>query len=258
MWVGDSLGYLEQVCLISASAVGHPVTLYSYTPDRLKGVPPSIELRDAREVMPEEKLVRYADCGAVALGANFFRYELLAKDLGYWIDADLYFLKPLDFGEDYVFGWEYENWLNNSVMYAPKNSKFVRDLMEIPQKNRRPPWFGPKRTLNYYWRRLTEGDLGVEDMPWGTYSAGMLTHVAKTNGILKNAQPPEVFYPIRWKEARLLYGHADEVENLIRPNTYTVHCWNSRLVGLTDNPPPKGSYIDLICSRHGVETRVAA
>ena len=60
LWVGDRLGYLEQVCLVSAAAVGHPVTLYSYTPDRLKGVPPGIELRDAREVMPEERVVKYA------------------------------------------------------------------------------------------------------------------------------------------------------------------------------------------------------
>jgi hypothetical protein len=66
--------------VLSAVAVGHPVSLYSYTPDQLQGVPDRIEVRDAREVMPEDRLVRYADTGAVQLGANFFRYELLAKD----------------------------------------------------------------------------------------------------------------------------------------------------------------------------------
>src|SRR5664280_1517399 len=122
LWVGDRLGYLEQLCLVSATAVGHPVTLYSYTPDNLKGVPDGIEIRDAREVMPEEKLVRYSDSGAVALGANFFRYALLAKDVGYWVDLDLYFLKALDFKGEYVFGWEYENWINNAVLYVPSNT----------------------------------------------------------------------------------------------------------------------------------------
>ncbi len=35
---------------------GHEFTVYSYTPDELKGVPTGVEVRDAREIMPEEKL----------------------------------------------------------------------------------------------------------------------------------------------------------------------------------------------------------
>ena len=48
LWVGDRLGYIEQLCLVSALAVGHRFTLYSYTPDVLRGVPNGIDLRDAR------------------------------------------------------------------------------------------------------------------------------------------------------------------------------------------------------------------
>src|SRR5690242_2392198 len=93
LWVGERLGYIEQLCIASAMVAGHPFTLYSYTPDIIENVPDGVEIRDAREIMPEERLVRYADSGAIQLGANFFRYELLLKGAGYWVDMDFCFLR---------------------------------------------------------------------------------------------------------------------------------------------------------------------
>jgi hypothetical protein len=199
--------------------------------------------------------VRYSDTGAVALGANFFRYALLAKGLGYWIDADFYFLKTLNFKEKYVFGWEYENTINNAVVWAPPDSMLVRDLCELPFSNRRPPWFGPRRSLSYYWKTLKQGrSVSVQDLPWGTFSTGMLTYLARKHRVATQAQKPTVFYPIRWKDARLVYGPAEEVERMISTETHAVHLWHSRLVGFSDKPPPKGSYMDKICKHVGVET----
>jgi hypothetical protein len=254
LWVGERLGYIENLCLASAIAVGHPFTLYSYTPNILKGLPKGIDLRDAREVMPEEKLVRYSDSGAVQLGANFFRYALLAKDLGYWVDMDFVFLKPLDFKLPYVFGWEYENWINNALLRVPSDSDMAHDLCNIPQTNRRPPWYGPKRSLLYYWTRLTKGDVRVQDLPWGTFSSGMVTYVAKKHAVSEQAQSPAVFYPVRWKDARALFGPSEVIEQMIKPETRAVHMWYSRLVGLVDKPPPRDSFVDILCRKYGIGT----
>jgi hypothetical protein len=252
LWVGERLGYLEQLCLVSATAVGHSVTLYSYTPDNLKGAPDGIEIRDAREVMPEQRLLRYADSGSFALGSNFFRYELLAKNLGYWIDADIYVLKPLNFKQQYVFGLEHENTINSAVLFLPSDSEMVRDLCEIPLSSRRPPWFGPKRSLAYFWKRVTTGPVKVEDLQWGTFGPLMVSYLAKKHKVVDQAQKPSVFYPVSWKVARSLYGPAHVIEELIAPETHAVHLYNSRLVGLSDRPPPPGSYIDVICRQHGI------
>jgi hypothetical protein len=254
LWVGDRLGYIEQLCLASAIAIGHPFTLYSYTAEALRGVPDGVELRDAREVMPEDKLVSYSDSGSFALGANFFRYALLAKGLGYWVDMDFCFLKPLDFDQPYVFGWEFENWINNALLRIPAQSDMARDLCGLPRTNWRPPWFGPKRSLLYYWARLTKGDVRVEDLPWGTFSSGLVTYVAKKHGVAAQAQNPSVFYPVRWKDARLLFGPAAAIEESITPDTRAVHMWRSRLIGLAEKPPPRGSYLDVVCRRYGIET----
>ena len=254
LWVGRDLAYLERLCLQSARAVGHEFVVWSYEPEKLGGVPDGFEVRDAAEVMPKERLLRYRDTGAVALGANLWRIELLAKGLGYWVDMDFIFLKPFDFPQPYVFGWEHAGWVSNGVMLAPPGTPFIHDLQSIPQPNVRPPWFGPKRTLNYYWRRLREGNLGIEDMPWGTYSVGLLTYCVKKHKLEQYVVRPEVFYPVEWKNAKMIYGPAAEVEALIKDDTRAVHMWHSRLHELVHAPPPPGSYVDVMCKRFGVAT----
>lgn len=253
LWVGPRLDYLERLCLASAAASGHPFTLWSYDPGNLKGVPKGTDLRDAAEVMPQERLLRYRDSGSVALGANLWRIELLAKGLGCWVDMDFIFLKPLTTSSGYLFGWEYENWINNAVLMAPADSKMVADLQAIPQPNRRPPWYGPRSSLKFYWRRFREGRIELEDYPWGTFSAGLVTHVVKANRLQAEACTPDVFYPVRWKDARDVYGPLAGIRERTTDKTVAVHLWHSRLQGLRDNPPPAGSFIDWACQEFGVD-----
>lgn len=253
LWVGPRLDYLERLCIASAQAAGHPFTLWSYDPDTLQGVPPGVELRDAAEVMPREGLDIYQQRGMVALFADLWRIELLAKGLGCWVDMDLIFLKPFQDSDGYIFGWEYENWINNAILLAPQGSAMVADLKAIPQPNRCMPWYGPRSRLKFYWRRFREGRIELEDYPWGTFSSGLITYVVKKNGLTAHAQKPDVFYPVRWKDARALYAPAAEVEAMIGPDTRAVHLWHSRLQGLRDAPPPPGSYIDWACRHFGVD-----
>jgi hypothetical protein len=253
LWVGNELGYLEQLCLRSALATGHHFRLFSYEPDELRRVPEGVELRDAAEVMPRQKLISYSDTGAVQLGANFWRYHLLAKGLGCWFDMDFVFVRRFDFKDEYVFGREYEGTINNAVMLAPPDSPFVRDLLELPQPNRRPPWFGPKRTLAYWMQRLRRGHLGIEDLPWGTYGPGMVTYLVNRHRLSKFVQPPQVFYPVSWKTPQLLYGPAEEVEALLTDDTWAIHMWHSRLGELKTKAPPAGSYIAKVCEWFGVD-----
>ena len=255
LWIGERLGFVEKLCLVSALSHGHSFTLYSYSPDTLRGVPKGIELRDAREVMAIEKLLRCVERGAVALGADLFRYELLANNFGYWVDMDFCFLKPIDFTGPYVFGWESDAKINNALLRIPYNSNMVRDLRSLPQPNRKPPWFGPKRSMTYYWNWLTKGNINVEDLPWGTFGPEMVTYLAKKYGVAHHAQPPEVFYPVKWQDAGLFLGPAEVVEAAITPDTRAVHLYHARLADCNRLPPPKGSFLDVMCCKYGIDTR---
>ena len=254
LWVGEDLTYVERLSLLSAMAQGHQFKLHSYTPEKLRGVPRGVEVCDASDVMPKEMLISYAECeNGVALGANLWRYHMLAQGLGAWCDLDLVFLKPLDLSKEYILGWEYEGWINNAVLYAPKNSQFVKDLFDLTKPNVRPPWYGPRRSLYFYLRRWRRGYLGLEDMPWGTYAAGLVTHIVKTRQLQAFVESPDVFYPVRWGEARVVYDDARIVDAKITDKTRTVHLWHSRLGELVSSPPPPGSWMGEQCARYDVE-----
>ena len=139
-------------------------------------------------------------------------------------------------------------------MDAPADSALVVDLQTIPRPNMVPPWWGPKNRLKFLWRRWREGPIELEDYPWGTFSAGLLTHAIKRNRLMVHAQPPDVFYPVRYKDALALYEPARRVNAMLTPRTIAVHMWHSRLQGLRDAPPAPGSFIDEMCRRYEVDT----
>ena len=49
LWIGESLHYVNQLCLKSHLVQGHPVTLYCT--DTVRNVPEGVEVRPAEEIM---------------------------------------------------------------------------------------------------------------------------------------------------------------------------------------------------------------
>jgi hypothetical protein len=258
LWVGPELGYLEQLCLRSALAAGHSVRLFSYTPRDISGVPEGVDVRDAAEIAPKEDMLFPSGSGFEALASDFWRYRMLGKGLGAWVDMDLIFLRPLDLDDSFIFGWQDSETVNNAVLAAPSDSEFVADLIELPKPNRRPPWFGPKRTLQFWLKRLTQGDIALGDMPWGTYGPELVTYLVRKHRLERFVQAPDVFYPIPWPDAPILYEPADRAAALVTKDTRAIHMWHGRLGELAANPPPVGSFIAQMCERFGVEVRGAS
>jgi hypothetical protein len=252
LWIGEQLGYLEKLTLASALSVGHSFTLYSYTPEKLSGVQSGVEIRNANEVVPYPTLSHYFDGGSAALGTDFFRYAMQAKGLGAWVDLDLYFIRPIDFDDDYLFGWEHRTSINGAVLRLPANSDMVRELCQIPQMNWRPPFYGPRKTAIFYWRRLTEGDLRPENYRWGTFGPMFLTYLAKKYRVARRAKERSVFYPVTHRDWKLLCGPPKFVKAQITEETRTVHLWRSVLIREAGPLPPRGSYLEAICRAHDV------
>jgi Alpha 1,4-glycosyltransferase conserved region len=252
LWVGKKLGFLERLSILTALHQGHAFTLYSYTPDLVSNVPSGTELRDAREIIPDDWIMRYFASGFQALGSDFFRYALLAKGLGYWVDLDLIFLKKLDFSQPYVFGWEKQNSINGAVLLLPPDCLMLQELTEVPQLNWKPPFYGPRRTAKFYIKRLIKGNVNPEDHDWGTYGPALITHIAKKTGLTKYAQPSSVFYPLPYFKANLIFEPAYNVEQLISATTRTVHLWHSRLSPERLQAPPLGSYLRTIAEQNSL------
>ncbi len=87
-----------------------------------------------------------------------------------------------------------------------------------------------------------------QDLPWGTYSAGILTHVVKKHRRCASQGQPAVFYPIKWKDAQMAPGPAEAVEAETQARRLPAVRWHSGCVKFFDAPPPRGSYIDVVCA----------
>jgi hypothetical protein len=186
------------------------------------------------------------------LASDFFRYALLAKGLGYWVDLDLYFLKPIDFDDDYVFGWENRKSINGAVLRLPRDSHMLRELCSIPDIDWRPPFYGLRKTALFYWERLRKGHIGAENYRWGTFGPAILTYLAKKYDLSGRAKEPSVFYPVRHCDVELLCGPPEKVQTLVSHQTRTVHLWRSVLRRIAITSPPPGSYLEQACRQHGL------
>ncbi|MBY0406370.1 MAG: capsular polysaccharide synthesis protein, partial [Rickettsiales bacterium] len=123
LWIG-SLGALERLSMRSFLAHGHRYHLYAY--DLTLAPPPGVELKDAREILPEEAIFTYPrgkEKGGISAFADWFRYELLAQKGGWWCDTDIICLKPFLFENPLVLAserhWLWKKRLSVAVMRAP-------------------------------------------------------------------------------------------------------------------------------------------
>jgi hypothetical protein len=69
-------------------------------------VPQGVVLKDASEVVPRERVFRYASgfkAGSIAGFTKLFRYTVIHEQSGWWTDTDVCCLQPFDFTEDEGF-----------------------------------------------------------------------------------------------------------------------------------------------------------
>jgi hypothetical protein len=121
-WTGKPLSRLERAALQSYVNCGYTVDIYTYNPipEFMANVPPSpfIRVHDAREILPESKLFQYAgrsmigkrdDAYSYLPFSDLFRFTMLAKNGGAWMDLDIFLTRPIPariLSRPYVFSSE--------------------------------------------------------------------------------------------------------------------------------------------------------
>lgn len=105
LWIGSRLSLMEQLCIRSFQAHGHPFHLY--VEQEPAGVPPGTVLHDVREILPDTPVWRYQSgfgAGSPALYSNLFRMALLSQRGGWWVDLDVVALQSFPVTPDPVLG----------------------------------------------------------------------------------------------------------------------------------------------------------
>lgn len=240
LWIGPALGQLERACLRSAMRHGHHVVLYCYA--RPDGVPEGVEVADAASILPESAIIRHHS-GSVSLFSNWFRYELQRRDLGVWIDTDLYFVAPLTDQRPYLFGFQDEKSLNTAILHLPSDAPILSDLLDLFDQKTVPFWLSSRQRLAAWWRLKSTGQTNLSKMPWGVCGPMALTALAKQHNLLPHAVGAEIFYPVPFHRADWIFDPDQRLEDQISENTVTVHLWNESVKSCKDVPARAGSFL---------------
>ena len=241
LWIGEDPGAVERACLQSAVRHGHRVALYCY---RAPATPiPGVEIRDAAAILPEDKIIRYRN-GSVALFSNWFRYELMRHDVGMWIDADLYFVAPLDTRPDWIVGMQDRKMANMAVLKTPPDAPILDDLLAPFERGARPAGLSLRQRATLLRRRLRGERVTLADMPWGVTGPNALTVLLRRHGLMGLALPSEVLSPVPYLQADWVLRPDVALEDVVRPGTVAVHLWNELIKPHKDKPAPAGSFLE--------------
>jgi len=241
LWIGDCLPPMARACLRSFLRHGHRTILHTYAP--LEGVPAGVEVRDAARILPDSAIIRYHRSRSVAIFANYFRYKLALRDRGFWVDCDMYCVRPMDFADDPVFGFQDDRELNNAVLRLEPHSALLADLLALFEERRAAfPWLKRDQRLRASLRALYHRTPRIAHLPWGSTGPKALTWIARKHGLLAKAQPRAVFYPLIYLDYGELGSSRFDLASVIEPDTVAVHLWNQQLKQMRQGPEP-GSFL---------------
>ncbi|MDW8259195.1 MAG: glycosyltransferase, partial [Gammaproteobacteria bacterium] len=155
-----------------------------------------MQLADAAEILPRTAIFTHRRTGSLGPFADWFRYRLLHRYGGIWVDTDVVCLRPFDDAEPIVFGWEDARYVNTAVLGLPAGHPLAAWLAEACEHpNRIHPYDRWPRRLRKLVRRRLLGDRR-DRVRWGEYGPKGFTRAVHYFGLLGAAKPVEEFYPV--------------------------------------------------------------
>ncbi|WP_254695146.1 hypothetical protein [Leisingera sp. NJS201] len=170
LWVGPELSWLEQLCLQSFLDHGHEVVLFTY--DEVKGVPDGVQVADANEILPADRIIRHARTGSPAYHADVFRLHLLRKTNYIWADTDAYCCQPWNIKGKHFHGWISDDkpMVNNGVLRLPKTSKTLAAMLRFTSDEYPvPPWYSAEKQAELQALKDSGQGVHVSLLPWGVW-----------------------------------------------------------------------------------------
>ena len=210
----------------SMRAAGHPVRIWSYSPEKLAFLRPyGVELGQAADVVPRGIFDKVLDRAEIRWFSDVFRYAVLYEHGGLWLDSDVVLLRPFPFRGDYFFNLQWrssatgEHFVCGDAIYARPFSPHLRSLYEqavtrtFDEGERQFGDVGPKLLSDYI-----ASDAGAELRPW-LFS-------------------PAFFNSIDWTEGADFERPIGELADFLNDErVFGVHLWTARHAPRADDNP---------------------
>jgi hypothetical protein len=235
-WFGEALSPIEHLCLKSFLAHGHRVDLYTY--EKVDNVPRGCNILDAATVVDRDELFVYQDAthsGSPAGFSNIFRYTLLDRDGGWWVDTDTLCLRSELPESEYVFARQGNDRFNTAILRAPAASPLIREALDRA-------------------RRIVADHDG--DIKFGAIGPHLLTEVIRDLDLGGKATDRRALYPLPYWEALATCDprRRAEVEFLVADSTF-LHLWTEMFRHWRvpkSARPPAGSYLAEMYDRYRI------
>lgn len=137
VWVGKEMSLLQHLCIKSFIHHGHEYHLYVY--EAQQNLPSGIIIKDANEILPKERIFCQQEGfgkGSYAPFADLFRYHLLYKRGGWWVDTDVVCNKFFQFEQEQIICSYYYRGIkaSNFVLKFPAGDPFIKQLIDFAEK----------------------------------------------------------------------------------------------------------------------------
>ena len=264
-WMGDSLSFIEQLCLKSFVDLGHKTILYSY--EEISNAPDGVENRDARMILPEAEYLDFKgkEKPAPAVFSDKFRVHLMLKTDAIWVDCDIYAVKEFE-PLEYILPLEFSFQLSNAVLRLPKNSLALQNyanFLETPFPDFPENWTSQSHVMEEVNRVQNSTNpthiLDLKYYHWGPFA---LTYFTKQTGEFKKSMPCNRFFPIPGFKTQQVLRPYEKMPHKIPIDGWAIHLYSSLLkrklrARVPDGNLPKHSYLNSLCKKHGVDPKDA-
>lgn len=228
---GPALTPLEWVCARSFIEKGHRLVLFCY---QNVDVPAGVSLADASEFLPQDQLFFYRNSPSAF--SDIFRYALLYKLGGWWVDTDILCLSELIPDCDYAWAPEEPGALNGAVLRFPRRDPKLEELRQ--EATRRAPTM----------------------QEWGAAGPHLLTELLPETPPAGHFGSQQSIYPLHWLQSHFPWcpEFLERTQAACTGSTF-LHFWNSvvEMMGIDKRlTPPRGSFMSelyLHCP-HAAET----
>jgi len=234
-WHGSPLGPYQLMGMRSFVDHGHRVELFTY--DGGIAVPDWIVRRDANEIWPTSRILIYRKDlgrGSFALHSNLFRYAMLHRLGGWWVDLDVILLRQELPAQDIFFALETRDPIRAtfSVLKFPAGHPALSESLA---------------------RCVAAGESPL----YGQTGADLFTDVVAKHQLGCHGQAMEETYPLSALDVSAMFDPAqlEQLRARCAQSTF-VHLYNEtwRRAGIPSYlGPPAGSFIDDMLRSHGFE-----
>jgi len=203
-WEGP-LSKMEILSIKSFVANGHTVLVYTYDKN-LKSFDSNMIVVDAAEIIPKDMRLKVK--GISTIFSDLFRYTLLYKAGGWWMDLDIVLLKPVTTESpivaslSFINDKDFEIDLNNAPLKIPKGHVLAKACVQSAESH------------------------NLENLTHAQIAGCLLRKEIFRLGLDKFIVPPEVYSPIGWGDSPRIVGPKFGFDR-ITESTIAIHLFGN-------------------------------